>query len=80
MAVLPPASHAGFLAGPAACDHCNCDHSLFRESGKDQSNLVQVLKQIAVTVAVVTVCWPHVFPSLRAPAHAKCCTGECHRL
>ena len=45
--------------GPADCNHCNCNHALFRESSFFQRNAAQVLIHSVVTIAVVTVCWSY---------------------
>ena len=43
------------FVGPADCNK----QFVFRESGNCQHMLAQVLKQVVVTVAVVTVCWSY---------------------
>ena len=43
----------------ASRDRFSCNHIFSSESRQSQSNLVQVLKQLVVTSAVVTVCWPY---------------------
>ena len=47
----------------ADCSHYNCHHMLCIEYDNVQSDLVQVLNEIVVKVAVATVCWSYEFYS-----------------
>ena len=50
--------------GPADCNRYNCKHALFSESSELQHVPARALRQRAVTVAVVNVCWSYALITL----------------
>ena len=47
------------LIGPAGCGQYNCNRMWLSGSGNLQRASTQVLKHIALTIAVVAVCWSY---------------------